>query len=126
MRNKHHVSPTCSPPEGGATIFNSWTHPGQLRLRAHRTKMPPASPPLPRGEFATFSSPSLPGTGIALRLKIPGVATHESAQQELAPNLSGGSAARDDRNSLLRSGREHSAPLHGEIALGRHPQPRSG
>src|SRR5258708_38079552 len=30
------------------------------------------------------------------RLKIPGVATHERGQQELAPNRSGGRAARDD------------------------------
>src|SRR5260221_5628524 len=33
----------------------------------------------------------------AFRLKIPGVATHESGQQELAPNRSGGRAAPDDR-----------------------------
>src|SRR5258707_3733163 len=31
-----------------------------------------------------------------LRLKIPGVAAHERGQQELAPNRSGGRAARDD------------------------------
>src|SRR5260221_10442176 len=34
--------------------------------------------------------------GRAFRLKIPGVATHERGQQELAPNRSGGRAARDD------------------------------
>src|SRR5260221_7564426 len=33
--------------------------------------------------------------GRAFRLKIPGVATHERGQQELAPNRSGGRAARD-------------------------------
>src|SRR5258708_2465306 len=33
---------------------------------------------------------------LKIRLKIPGVATHEGGQQELAPNRSGGRAARDD------------------------------
>jgi hypothetical protein len=62
--------------------------------------MPPASSPLPTCKCAPFSSASLPGTGITLRLKIrlkiPGVATHVRGQQELAPNRSGGRAARDD------------------------------
>ena len=33
---------------------------------------------------------------LKIRLKIPGVATHERGQKELAPNRSGGRAARDD------------------------------
>src|SRR5258708_18449768 len=33
---------------------------------------------------------------LKIRLKIPGVATHGRGQQELAPNRSGGRAARDD------------------------------
>src|SRR5260221_9085365 len=60
------------------------------------------------------------------RLKIPGVATHERGQQELAPNRGGGRAAPDDMSSLLRSGREPSAPLHGELPRGSNPPPRSG
>jgi hypothetical protein len=33
---------------------------------------------------------------LKIHLKIPRVATHESGQQEIAPNLGGGRAARDD------------------------------
>ena len=40
----------------------------------------------------------------ALRLKIPEVATHESGQQELAPNRSGGRAAPDDRAPSYAAG----------------------
>jgi hypothetical protein len=38
-------------------------------------------------------------------LKIPRVATHETGQQEMAPNPSGGSPARDDTSSSVRSRR---------------------
>jgi hypothetical protein len=119
VRNTQQVSPTCSPPQrGGATIFHSWTHPGQLHLRAHRTKMPPALEPLPRGEIATFSSPSLPGTGIALHLKIPGVARYETGRQDRAPTPRGGRTARTHASGQLRCRRAHDSPLPGDLCHG--------